>query len=254
MIGILRAFTPISWFHPRGIYRVLMRLTPMLPDVAGSLFLTFTLDPSLFSDMADGFERGRDRLRSVFFKLRRGVEWNGKLWKVNAPYCIKVEFHASGAAHFHAIFLTRAYVPNDLLAHLWGLGFTKVRRISAAKFRYLLKYVVKGGSLPDWVLTRSRLRIFQSSHGFLVKPQEEKTTGATDPEHRSRRLRSNIGERIERWRRTAVFEREEERYRVLLRAPWKELFDELVSPSPSPVVTSALGKSKSTTSENWMYG
>jgi hypothetical protein len=28
-----------------------MRLTPMLPDVAGSLFLTFTLDPSLFSGM-----------------------------------------------------------------------------------------------------------------------------------------------------------------------------------------------------------
>jgi hypothetical protein len=230
MIGILRPFTPISWFHPGGIFRVLKRLEPMLPNVGGSLFLTFTLDPSRFADMADGFERGRDRLRRVFFKLRRGVEWNGKLWKVDAPYCIKVEFHVSGAAHFHAIFLTRSYVPNDLIAHLWGLGFTKVSRISAVKFRYLLKYVVKGGSLPDWVLTRSRLRVFQSSHGFMVKTEEPKEPEADGIKLQKRRLRSNIGERLERWRRTAVLEREEERYRVILRAPWKELFDELVYP------------------------
>ncbi len=229
MNAVLKPFTPVSWFHPTGVYLARKRLEPMLPDVSGSLFLTFTLDPSLFDNLHEAFERGRDRLRRVFFKLRRGVEWNGGKKQIDAPYCVKVEFHASGAVHFHAVFLTRRYVPNDLLERLWGLGFTKVRRISEGRFRYLLKYVTKGGGLPDWVLGRSRLRIFQSSKGFLVKTEEKKPEAQQKPNIRRRR-QCTTGERLERWKRTAVLEQGELRRRLILRAPWKEIFDAVVCP------------------------
>ena len=167
-VGVLREFNPVSWFHPRGIYRVLGRLNSRLPDVGGKLFLTFTFNPLLYADPLTAFEHGRDRLRRIFFRLRRGVTWDGKRYVINSPYAVKVEFHRNGWAHFHVVFLTRSYLPGGLLNELWGLGRTNVRRINNHKFRYLLKYVTKGGGLPEWVLGRSRLRIFQSSKGFLT--------------------------------------------------------------------------------------
>jgi hypothetical protein len=187
-LGVLREFNPVSWFHPRGIYRVLARLKPRLPDVGGKLFLTFTFNPALYGDASSAFDHGRDRLRRVFFRLRKGVTWEGKPYVINAPYAVKVEFHQNGWAHFHAVFLTRNYLPGSLLNHLWGLGRTNVRRISNQKFRYLLKYVTKGGGLPEWVLGRTRLRVFQSSRGFLTDlpltgaPQSEPEPSETGSE------------------------------------------------------------------------
>ena len=133
--GVLREHNPISWFHAKGIYRLVARLKPRLPDVGGSLFLTFTVDPSKFRSPEEAFRDAREHLRQVFYRLRNGVEWLGKAYKVDAPYCVKVEFHVNGWAHFHVVLLTRRYLPGELVKCLWGLGRTDVRRISDGKFR-----------------------------------------------------------------------------------------------------------------------
>ena len=62
---VLRPFNPASWFHPRGIYKILARITPKLPNVEGCLFLTFTFDPALFKDAGTAFDLGRDRMRRL---------------------------------------------------------------------------------------------------------------------------------------------------------------------------------------------
>ena len=240
-IGMLSEFNPVSWFHPRGIYRVLSRLKPRLPDVGGKLFLTFTFNPALYADASYAFDHGRDRLRRVFFRLRQGVTWEGKRYVINAPYAVKVEFHRNGWAHFHVVFLTRYYLPGGLLNHLWGLGRTNVRRISNQKFRYLLKYVTKGGGLPEWVLSRTRLRVFQSSRGFLTDlpltgvPESE--PGSSEPgsedlgESIRRRRTSTLGDRLARWRKTALWESGGIFQQVLLSAPFFELVALLIFPA-----------------------
>jgi hypothetical protein len=229
-LGIMREFNPVSWFHARGIYRVLARLKPRLPDVGGKLFLTFTVNPALFADPLAAFEHARDRLRRIFFKLRRGVTWQGKRYVVNAPYAVKVEFHQSGWAHFHVIFLTRSYVPGGLLNELWTLGRTNVRRITDEKFRYLLKYVTKGGGLPEWVLGRTRLRVFQSSRGFLAAlPATERTEAKASTGTKTHTC--TLGERLQRWRKTAVFESGKRFQQVILTAPFFELVAELIFPA-----------------------
>lgn len=119
----IKEYVPASWFHPLGIYKVLARLWDRLPDVGGKLFLTLTLDPKLFGSEESAFEYSRQRLRKVFFKLRHGVEHEGKTYTIDAPYCVKVEFHESGWVHYHVIFLTRRYLPKELLAELWGYGW-----------------------------------------------------------------------------------------------------------------------------------
>lgn len=77
---VLRPYNPTSWFHPRGIYKVLARITPKSPNVEGHSFLTsFAFDPTLFKDAGPAFDLGRDRL--VVWgdsSSTSGVAWSGR--------------------------------------------------------------------------------------------------------------------------------------------------------------------------------
>lgn len=218
---VLRPLVPISWFHPVGIRRVLARLVPRLPDVSRCLFLTFTLDQNLFADPSTGFEYARQKLRRVFYRLRHGLRWEGKLYLIKEPYAVKVEFGGNEWVHFHAIFLTRRFLPASLVAHLWSLGRTNIERIGKNDFSYLLKYVTKDGDFPEWVKSRKRLRIFQGSRGFL-KPIETKPRAKTNKEP-EKRASSTIGERLERQKRTAVIQSGDRFSHIPLSAPYDEL-------------------------------
>lgn len=228
--SILKRFTPRSWFHPVGVLKVLDRIWDRLPDVEGRLFLTFTIDPKLFVDEASAFEHSRAHLRRVFHQLRQGVRHDGKRHVIDAPYCVKVEFHESGWVHYHVIFLTRRFVPAELLDTLWGFGRVNVQRIKNADFHYLLKYVTKAGDLPDWVTTRKRLRVFQSSRGFLKPLPAVQLKEATPAELPKKRASYTIAERLDRWSRTALLITGTRVRTLLFQQPFQELFDQLVLP------------------------
>lgn len=226
----IKEFIPPSWFHPVGIYKVLSRLWDRLPDVGGKLFLTFTLDPKNYADEETGFEDSRKLLRKIFYQLRRGVEFKGKTYLIDAPYCIKVEFHDSGWVHYHAIFLTRRFLPKELLADLWGLGWVTVQRITNENFHYLLKYVTKPDELPAWVKKRKRLRVFQSTKGFLKPAPEKKKVinllAFLKP--KQRRASYTMDERFWRWACTGVVRENGRARTVQFQIPYRELFDHLV--------------------------
>jgi hypothetical protein len=209
---------------------VLARIWDRLPDVGGKLFLTFTQDPKNYASEEAAFKDGREWLRKVFFQLRHGVEHDGRTYRINAPYCIKVEFHESGWVHYHAIFLTRRFLPKELLAELWGLGWVKVQRISNRDFHYLLKYVTKADALPEWVKSRKRLRVFQTTKGFL-KPllggevKRNKPDGQSEP---CRRASYTMNERFRRWACLAVIRQNGKARTVRFHVPYREIFDQLV--------------------------
>lgn len=231
-IGVISAYVPASWFHPVGILKVLSRLVPRLPDVSKRLFLTFTVNPALYDSPQSAFDQSRDRLRRIFFQLRRGVEWDGKRYVIDAPYCVKVEFHRNGWAHFHVVFLTTRFLPAALLNELWALGRTNVKRINNSDFHYLLKYVTKGGGFPDWILSRSRLRVFQSSRGFL-RPTDEAEREKRVSLRRKKRRQTVLGQRLEEWSKSAKFKQGDRVARVSLSEPFKEIFDRNVFPAAS---------------------
>lgn len=228
----LKAFVPASWFHPVGVLKVLNRIWDRLPDVSGRLFITFTLDPKLFGDEATAFDLSRDRLRRMFYELRKGVEHNGKRYVIDAPYCVKVEFHESGWVHYHVIFLTRRFVPGAMLTELWDFGRVHIERITNKDFHYLLKYVTKAGDLPEWVKTRKRLRVLQTTKGFLrvlpevEGPQLEEVPAELKP--KLRRASYTISQRLDRWARMAVLRDGKRFATVLFRCAFRELFDHLV--------------------------
>jgi hypothetical protein len=222
----IKEFIPASWFHPVGIFKVLARFWDRLPDVSGKLFLTFTLDPKNYANEETAFEDSRDWLRKLFYQLRQGVEHAGKTYVIDAPYCIKVEFHESGWVHFHAIFLTRRFLPKELLAELWDRGWVTVQRITTPDFHYLLKYVTKAADLPEWVRKRKRLRVFQTTKGFLKPlPPKPKTISLKEPR---KRASYTMDERFWRWACMAVIRQNGKARTVRFQMPYRELFDQLV--------------------------
>lgn len=206
MTATLRPYIPRSWFHAIGCKKVQKDILAKLPDVKGCLFLTLTFDPNLFASPESAFEVGRDKIRRIFDKLRRGVMYGGKFIKIDAPYFVKLEFTEEGWPHFHLIFRTRKFLRGQLLNKLWGLGRTNVKRISNKRFRYLLKYVAKGGKVPEWVLRRTRIRIIQSSHGFYLESATRKASVSTEKREPCQRPSRTIGERLEKWSRMALYE------------------------------------------------
>jgi hypothetical protein len=222
----IKEFIPASWFHPVGIFKVLARFWDRLPDVGGMLFLTFTLDPKNYADEETAFEDSRDWLRKVFYQLRQGVEHEGINYVIDAPYCIKVEFHESGWVHYHAVFLTHRFLPKELLAALWDRGWVKVQRIKNTDFHYLLKYVTKPDELPAWVLKRKRLRVFQTTKGFLKPlPPKPKTISLKEPR---KRASYTMDERFWRWACMAVIRQNGKARTLRFQMPYRQLFDQLV--------------------------
>jgi hypothetical protein len=222
----IKEFIPASWFHPVGVYKVLARLWDRLPDVAGKLFLTLTIDPKQFASEEAAFEHSRQWMRKVFYQLRQGVEHEGKIYQIDAPYCVKVEFHESGWVHYHVIFLTRRFLPKELLAELWGLGWVEVQRITTDEFNYLLAYVSKPQDIPAWVLKRKRLRIFQSTKGFLTPlPPEPKTISLKEPRQRAS---YTMDERFWRWACMAVLRQNGKARTIRFQVPYRDIFDHLV--------------------------
>jgi hypothetical protein len=237
-VGILSRYCAASWHHPQGIHKVLRRLVPRLPDVAGALFVTLTHDRTQFAGPGSAFDNGRPHIRKVMDRLRKGIEWEGKRYQIDAPYCVKLEFHddEEGWPHYHLIILTRRFVPVELLHELWGLGLCHVRRIKNDDFHYLLKYVTKRGEYPPWAMTRHRLRIFQPSHGFmkpLAKRKEAPKVVVPDPDpavetYTRKRASFTIGERLHRWARMALLNQDGHFRTLTLALPFQELFDVLI--------------------------
>lgn len=222
----IKEFVPPSWFHRVGIFKVLSRIWERLPDVGGKLFLTFTLDPKNYANEEAAFEDSREWLRKVFFKLRHGVEHEGKRYVIDAPYCVKLEFHESGWVHYHVIILTRRFLPKELLAELWGLGWVQVKRITNSDFHYLLKYVTKPDELPEWVKARKRLRVFQTTAGFLKAGAKAGLREESDKP--GKRASFTIGERFARWACMAALRTGSIARTIRFRIPYRDIFDHLV--------------------------
>jgi len=225
----IKGFIPASWFHPVGIFKVLARIWDRLPDVSGKLFITFTVDPKLFSDKESAFKHSRELLRKVFYRLRKGVRHEERTYVIDAPYCVKVEFHKSGWVHYHSIFLTRRFVAKEMLAELWGLGWVTVQRISNKDLHYLLKYATKRDDLPEWVKQRKRLRVFQTTNGFLKSAPKEKPVKSKLAELIQPRKRASytMDERFWRWACMAVIRENGKARTVRFQMPYRELFDHL---------------------------
>lgn len=176
---ILTPYGPHSWWHELGRGKMVRRLQARgFPQLFGWLFVTLTVDPELFESPRAAFEKGRDRIRRAIARLRERHEIK--------RYFVKFELTEAGWPHWHLGLDCREFIENEHLEHVWGLGFTKIKRVSKPRdFRYLFKYVTKdttGDGVPDWVMDYPKtIRVFQTSSGFYGETAKA-STGSTGPE------------------------------------------------------------------------
>jgi len=101
--------------------------------------------------------------------------------------------------------------------------------------------VTKAGELPDWVKTKTRIRIIQPSRGFYRNAEERNALEALGSEDqvsseteregtKSTRAEITIGERIEKWRRMALLRIDGEYRTVTLPRPFFEILAEIIYP------------------------
>jgi len=63
-----------------------------------------------------------------------------------SEYVVAREWQARGVPHYHILWLTDAYIANDVvIARAWRLGYTKTMRVDAGRATwYVSKYIGKG--------------------------------------------------------------------------------------------------------------
>lgn len=220
--AVMSAHIPACWWHPQGIRKMVKRLEARgFPWLKGWLFFTLTIDQKRFASETDAFEAGKDRLRRVIHQLRRrGYEIR--------RYAFKLELQGNGYPHWHLLVDTRDFIAEDLVTDLWGLGFADVKRIKPSKWKYLFKYVVKGGrDTPEWVLAYpKRIRVFQTSPGFFAKPAPSRGSKPVEDENETPKKAETLGEKFSRWGVTAHVRfrvRMQTAHKVTLRQRFRDL-------------------------------
>ena len=185
---ILTPYGPHTWWHELGRGKMVRRLESRgFPSLFGWLFVTLTIDPELFDGPAHAFERGRDRIRRAIARLRERHEIK--------RYFVKFELTEAGWPHWHLGLDCREHIENEHLETVWGLGFTKIKRVKKPRdFRYLFKYVTKdttGEGVPDWVMDYPKtIRVFQTSSGFFGETKKAAPSGGQEkPERKAKTLR-----------------------------------------------------------------
>ncbi|MDP0495014.1 MAG: hypothetical protein Q7Q73_02280 [Verrucomicrobiota bacterium JB024] len=234
---VLTRYEPPNWFSDYGAHLKVKDLEKKgIPDLRDSRAITVTMDPKRYPDPETAYEIGKRHMRQFLYDLRghlvRSVSrWSPKkrLKRKDIPYCWKLEFHVSGWPHWHIVLLWRKPIDLFKVNEFWGKGRTHVQRIKGETFKYLFKYVTKSATLPEWVLQRQRIRIFQASRGFYTcGPTASRPPGG---KQKKRKVDDSLtlGEKIVRWGRTVTFRcdlKSSRRYRVILEDDFTDILVE----------------------------
>lgn len=192
-------YVPRSMAHPDGAKLCAKHLKDKgLPSVAGWLFITLTVDRSRFSCPLEAYEFLKPKLNYFIKQMTRAG------FLKSGQYIKKLEFHVDdeGWPHWHYVINERSYIHYSMINRWWPYGMTDVRRISDNdyEFEYLLKYVCKDGSLPDWLLDNYKRVRFIQTWGIFDQTERE----VSEPSEDSRE-EPLLREKLKRWSKKATF-------------------------------------------------
>ena len=216
----LRPYAPPSMFTVQGARAKRRQLErkgfPM--DLSGWRFVTLTINRDEYPDDFMAWMIGKRHLRQFIYTLRK--RYNIKRW------CWKLEFHEPDEQgrvypHWHLLLDYHVPIDKDEIHALWGKGRTNIKRVGSQDFEYMFKYAAKSiETIPQWILNRTCVRLFQTSRGFLPPQKtsagdvEENKDEMASPRHAetgpSRDTQNGwinpetIGERLQRWSRYVV--------------------------------------------------
>ena len=211
----LRPYAPPSFWTTQGAWAKQCQLKKrgFPDDLYNWRFVTLTVDPKEYPDPFFAWMLGKRHLREFVYRLKK--KYGIKRW------CWKLEFHEPDECgrvypHWHLLFDYKSIIDKDELAALWGKGRTQIKRVDNEGFDYLFKYAVKAlDCIPDWILNRTNVRLFQTSKGFFPtdsavlkkdakpSPRQPDDDQVGDTKNYCPNTET-IGERLKRWSRYVV--------------------------------------------------
>lgn len=206
----LRMYEPESWVYHTGAKKRFQALKKKgLPSIKGWKMITLTCNPELFLNAKNGYEIAKKRLRKFMWclKVHHGISELRYFWKL--------EFTAEGWPHWHIALDYRPKLDVEYIRKRWNLGRTNVVHCST-NHNYLLKYLVKSGELPGWVLDyEGTMRFFQSSNIFAPeKKRGTKNVAVSTPS----RTPLTIRQKLARWdkKATAIWTYKQRQFHIVL--------------------------------------
>ncbi|MFA6287144.1 MAG: hypothetical protein WC661_07120 [Opitutaceae bacterium] len=216
----LRPYAPPTFWTPQGAWakRRQLERKGFPTDLRDWRFITLTLDPKDYEDPCIAWLLGKRHLREFIYRLKK--EYKFTRW------CWKLEFHEADELgriypHWHLLIEHKTKIDKDRISELWGKGRTNIKRVDKQDFDYLFKYATKAiESIPDWILSRTNVRLFQTSKGFfppapipaddvekqnneIASPRDGEDGPVPETQNYDRHFET-IGERLKRWSRYVV--------------------------------------------------
>lgn len=226
MVELTPYFVPNFWTERNAAAKRRQMKRRGMPELEGGRFITVTVKRT--QEREDGttyllspeeaYELGKERLRRFIFRLKRKYRIRRWFWKMELH---QPDEFGEQYAHWHFWFDYGGHIPGEELTQAWGLGRTDIRRVRRKEWDYLFKYMCKeAGELPEWLASKTKVRLFQTSMGFFPKSEEDFAGNDIDTadempsprqledidetQNDSNHQMDTIGERIVRWTRCIV--------------------------------------------------
>ena len=220
MIELMPYTVPNFWTERNSAAKRRQMERRGMPELEGGRFVTVTIDrrtqrtPSgsiMELTEEEAYALGKDRLRRFIANLKRRYKIRRWFWKMELH---KPDELGRQYPHWHFWFDYGGHIPGEQLTKAWSLGRTDIRRVNRQEWKYLFKYMCKqAGDLPDWLTSKTKVRLFQTSMGFFAgndatddeTPSPRQSDGnEAETQNDSMRYTDTIGERIVRWTRCVV--------------------------------------------------
>lgn len=217
----IRPYAPPSFWTTQGAWAKQRQLIQKgFPAIRNWRVLVLTFNRDEYPDPFIAWQVGKRHMRQFIYELKKVYPFTRWAWKM--------EFHEEDDEgrtypHWHVLIEYTQRMDWEVIKELWGKGRTWVQRVDGQSFEYLFKYAVKAiDRIPDWILSRTIVRLFQTSKGFF--PKKAKTLSADNVEKQNTETASprgtgagparetqnydrhfeTIGERLQRWSRYVV--------------------------------------------------
>lgn len=169
---------------------------PAVRDSKFGIFLTLTLDPSLFGSVDQGYKEGQKRLNKILTMLRRdnpnlsyvaikevqelnthNIHWHGMLTGLDGSW-LKYEHKIDKKFKKTGKYSKKSPIAmfRDRIAAYWNIGFIKVEKVvnrdKTGLYRYMAKYLQKtleqGEGETTIILWALRIRAFSGTRVNLI--------------------------------------------------------------------------------------
>ena len=201
MRAIVRPIPQCNWFTKLGALAKRKQLEQKgIPDLKYWKFITLTLDPKKVGNHESGMHYGKARMKRFYEALDNKFGFRTS--------CMKMEFHKSGAVHWHIMYdYKKKFTKSEMafISDAWGLGRINIKANKCSNLDYMWKYVTKGGTdIPDWFMdgwhdgkTYEKTRFWSARKGFYTgapaKAKEKKPKKTSHVYWTVRELYDSIG-------------------------------------------------------------